>query len=189
MLFAFSELSKQVGQFNRWFCQFTNIIKGPSCLTSKLLCGQLHFQFSIISPLPQRPAPATFKFRVRLTMSFIITRLAVSLLDSTFVPRRVYKFLCLFSLFGSLFSVLLGAHTTRTQTHTHTTYAFGIPMKLLLVCLNVCLPVGFCKARFACVWHTHTCTHMSRIKTIYHLAYQARPNVHYFADAMRRIVF
>jgi len=28
------------------------------------------------------------------------------------------------------------------------------------------------------------------VKTIYHLAYQdARPNVHYFADATQRIVF
>lgn len=58
--------------------------------------------FNYKSCLTGEPASAcwlaTFKFRVRLTMSFIITRLAVSLLDSTFVPRRVYKFLCLFSL-------------------------------------------------------------------------------------------
>lgn len=131
---------------------------------------------------------ATFKFRVRLTMSFIITRLAVSLLDSTFVPRRVYKFLCLFSLCFLRMCVFSFFFIFTFIGGTHTTYAFGIPKKLLLV-WSVCV-FWVSAGHVSYVWRrTHTCIHMSRIKTIYHLAYQARPNVHYFADAMRRIVF
>lgn len=137
-------------------------------------------------------------------MPFIITRLAVSLLDSTFVPRRVYKFLCLFLVF-LLFLFIFCFLFIGNKTYN---LLFAKPHNLRIwhpkevaPCVCVCWLCGV-------VWHcvvaleqgtfrmcrhtlTHilTCIHMSRIKTIYHLAYQARPNVHYFADAMRRIVF
>lgn len=110
-----------------------SVFNYKSCLTGKSACWF-----------------ATFKFRVRLTMSFIITRLAVSLLDSTFVPRRVYKFLCLFSVLRVFsFSFLLGAHTQLTHLASQRScYSCG-------VCVFVCV-VGFCKARFVCVEaHTH----------------------------------
>lgn len=142
-----------------------SVFNYKSCLTGKSACWF-----------------ATFKFRVRLTMSFIITRLAVSLLDSTFVPRRVYKFLCLFSVLRVCvfsFSFLLGAHTHNLRIWHPKEVAPRVE----------CVCCGFLQGTFRMCGGTHTCIHMSRIKTIYHLAYQARPNVHYFADAMRRIVF
>lgn len=97
---------------------------------------------------------ATFKFRVRLTMSFIITRLAVSLLDSTFVPRRVYKFLCLFSVLRVCVFSFLFFHFYWGHTHNlRIWHPKEVASRVECVCEYV---VGFCKARFVCVEaHTH----------------------------------
>lgn len=120
--------------------------------------------FNYKSCLTGEPASAcwlaTFKFRVRLTMSFIITRLAVSLLDSTFVPRRVYKFLCLFPLcflrmcvFSFFYSFLLGAHTQLTHLASQRSCSS---------CGGCVCVVGFCRARFVCVEaHTHMHTYVT----------------------------
>lgn len=101
---------------------------------------------------------ATFKFRVRLTMSFIITRLAVSLLDSTF-PDAFTSFSACFLFFVCVcflffFFIFIGG--------THTTYAFGIPKKLLLV-WSVCVSMLWVSARHVSyVWrHTHMHTYVT----------------------------
>lgn len=116
-----------------------SVFNYKSCLTGKSACWF-----------------ATFKFRVRLTMSFIITRLAVSLLDSTFVPRRVYKFLCLFSVLRVFsFSFLLGAHTHNLR--------IWHPKEVAPRVECVCLCVLWVSARHVSyVWrHTHMHTYVT----------------------------